>query len=152
MNRSLAKRDQILQRIQEERIASKSNFLIDVAVLRRLAKQREKIETEGKREKRDIISDFANYGSEVYAPLMRSGKKPEVVVPEMKSATLSNYFGIEAMETKLMKPNTTGTDTMTSSVSGFASPTSIRMTNSPPKTQRKVQQILKPYSIDLMCN
>ena len=64
----MAARDSVVEKIREER----------VAVLRKLAKERENVEK--KRHKRDIVEDYANFGSRVYAPLTREGRKVETLI------------------------------------------------------------------------
>ena len=59
--RKLQERDTVLQKIQKKKIKS----------LRKLTDKRNKVEN--KIEKRDIIADYANYGSTVYAPKARDG-------------------------------------------------------------------------------
>lgn len=59
--RKLQERDTVLQKIQKKKMKA----------LRKLAAKRTKVEN--KIEKRDIIADYANYASNVYAPRARDG-------------------------------------------------------------------------------
>ncbi len=59
--RKLQERDTVLQKIQKKKVKA----------LRKLAEKRNKVEN--KVEKRDIIADYANFGSSVYAPKARDG-------------------------------------------------------------------------------
>jgi hypothetical protein len=59
--RKLQERDTVLQKIQKKKMKA----------MRKLAAKRTKVEN--KIEKRDIIADYANYASNVYAPRARDG-------------------------------------------------------------------------------
>lgn len=59
--RKLQERDTVMQKIQKKKVKA----------LRKLADKRSKVEN--KVEKRDIIADYANFGSSVYAPKARDG-------------------------------------------------------------------------------
>lgn len=59
--RKLQERDTVLLKIQKKKMKA----------LRKLAAKRSKVEN--KIEKRDIIADYANYASNVYAPMARDG-------------------------------------------------------------------------------
>jgi hypothetical protein len=83
LNRSLASRDAVVEKIKEQRIA----------VLRKLAKERENVEK--KRSKRDIIDDYANFGSRVYAPLTREGRKVDtLILQDIKPPALGTTFNV----------------------------------------------------------
>lgn len=64
-------------------------------------KARKNVEIKGKR--RDIIEDYANFGSTVYAPITRDGlsldKKANKY--EVQPEALSSYLGIEEMSRSL---------------------------------------------------
>lgn len=49
--------------------------ILNFEVIRKLVKKRENVENVLKR--RDIIQDYADYGSEAYAPLTRHGNFPD---------------------------------------------------------------------------
>jgi len=64
-------------------------------------KARKNVEVKGK--KRDIIEDYANFGSTVYAPITRDGlsldKKANKY--EVQPEALSSYLGIEELSRSL---------------------------------------------------
>jgi len=64
-------------------------------------KARKNVEVKGK--KRDIIEDYANFGSTVYAPITRDGlsldKKANKY--EVQPEALSSYMGIEELSRSL---------------------------------------------------
>lgn len=64
-------------------------------------KARKNVEIKGK--KRDIIEDYANFGSTVYAPITRDGlsldKKANKY--EVQPEALSSYLGIEELSRSL---------------------------------------------------
>ena len=71
--------DQRIEFIRQQKMAGKEKVLTTiqqkrVKTIRRLADQRKAVE--GKKEKRDIISEYANSGSKAYAPLARDGLIP----------------------------------------------------------------------------
>lgn len=72
-----------------------------IKVLRKMYKARKNVEIKGKR--RDIIEDYANFGSTVYAPITRDGlsldKKANKY--EVQPEALSSYLGIEELSRSL---------------------------------------------------
>jgi len=87
MNRALESRDETLSKIQEKRIS----------VIRKLAKQREHVENV--KHKRDIIEDYANFGSRVYAPLPREGRKTDMLIlQDIKPPALESLETISSLE------------------------------------------------------
>lgn len=68
-------------------------FLFLTAMRKLLAKRRN---VEGKLERRDIIKDYSDYGSQTYAPLSRIGQFPERNSNRrvVKSHFLSTYQGL----------------------------------------------------------
>merc|ERR1719331_1444673 len=72
-----------------------------IKVLRKMYKARKNVEVKGK--KRDIIEDYANFGSTVYAPITRDGlsldKKANKY--EVQPEALSSYMGIEELSRSL---------------------------------------------------
>jgi len=72
-----------------------------IKVLRKMYKARKNVEIKGK--KRDIIEDYANFGSTVYAPITRDGlsldKKANKY--EVQPEALSSYQGIEELSKSL---------------------------------------------------
>lgn len=67
--------------------------LIPSAAIRKLMAKRRNVE--GKLERRDTVTDYCNYGSQVYAPLSRSGLLPDHHSESnvVKSRFLSTYQG-----------------------------------------------------------
>ncbi|PRP76947.1 hypothetical protein PROFUN_06225 [Planoprotostelium fungivorum] len=91
VNRSAQNRDQQLNLISNKRVQA----------TRKKIKDRDNVE--GKRAKRDIISDFANYNSEIYAPLTREGRRKEVLILEdIRPPTLKTTDGIASLETDVL--------------------------------------------------
>ncbi len=87
MNRALESRDSTIQRIQERRIS----------IIRKLAKQRDHVN--GVKEKRDIIDDFANFGSRVYAPLAREGRRADaMILQDIKPPSLETHQAVGDLE------------------------------------------------------
>ena len=84
-------KERVLAKIQRKRIK----------VLRKMYKARKNVEIKGK--KRDIIEDYANFGSTVYAPITRDGlsldKKANKY--EVQPEALSSYLGIEELSRSL---------------------------------------------------
>ena len=84
-------KERALAKIQRKRIK----------VLRKMYKARKNVEIKGK--KRDIIEDYANFGSTVYAPITRDGlsldKKANKY--EVQPEALSSYQGIEELSRSL---------------------------------------------------
>jgi len=84
-------KERALAKIQRKRIK----------VLRKMYKARKNVEIKGK--KRDIIEDYANFGSTVYAPITRDGlsldKKANKY--EVQPEALSSYLGIEELSRSL---------------------------------------------------
>lgn len=72
-----------------------------IKVLRKMYKARKNVEIKGK--KRDIIEDYHNYGSTVYAPITREGlsldKKANKY--EVQPEALSSYQGIQELSISL---------------------------------------------------
>ena len=72
-----------------------------IKVLRKMYKARKNVEIKGK--KRDIIEEYYNYGSTVYAPITREGlsldKKANKY--EVQPEALSSYQGIEELSRSL---------------------------------------------------
>merc|ERR1711957_303818 len=84
-------KERALAKIQRKRIK----------VLRKMYKARKNVEIKGK--KRDIIEDYANFGSTVYAPITRDGlsldKKANKY--EVQPEALSSYQGLRELHTLL---------------------------------------------------
>ena len=84
-------KERALAKIQRKRIK----------VLRKMYKARKNVEIKG--ERRDIIEDYANFGSTVYAPITRDGlsldKKANKY--EVQPEALSSYQGIEELSRSL---------------------------------------------------
>lgn len=89
--RKTENKEKALAKIQRKRIK----------VLRKMYKARKNVEVKGK--KRDIIEDYANFGSTVYAPITRDGlsldKKANKY--EVQPEALSSYIGIEELSRSL---------------------------------------------------
>jgi hypothetical protein len=72
-----------------------------IKVLRKMYKARKNVEIKG--HKRDIIEEYANFGSTVYAPITRDGlsldKKANKY--EVQPEALSSYAGIEELSRSL---------------------------------------------------
>lgn len=72
-----------------------------LSAIRKLTEKRRKVE--GKLERRDVINDFSNYGSQSYAPLTRVGifidRGSEQFV--VKSRHLNTYQGLMELEASL---------------------------------------------------
>ena len=62
--RRLEEKDQAITLVQQRRIKA----------LRKLSKQRKNVTPSGEKKTRDIIGEYASYGSKVYAPLTRHGQ------------------------------------------------------------------------------
>ena len=84
-------KEKALAKIQRKRIT----------VLRKMYKARKNVEIKGK--KRDIIEDYANFGSTVYAPITRDGlsldKKANKY--EVQPEALSSYNGLNELSRSL---------------------------------------------------
>ncbi|KAJ3033926.1 Cilia- and flagella-associated protein 91 [Rhizophlyctis rosea] len=103
--RKLQERDALLEKIQRKR----------VKLLRKLADKRAKVEQ--KIERRDIIADYANFSSKVYAPKARDGvffDKPDTTL-RLELEELDDYRGLTYLESTLptsaTAPNLTPPDT-----------------------------------------
>eukprot|EP00741_Cyanophora_paradoxa_P003327 tig00000692_g3233.t1 len=72
-----------------------------IKALRKLAKARRAIE--GKVQRRDVIQEYANYGSQVYAPITRKGQLPDrhAAKFEVDAPLLKTYEGLVALENSL---------------------------------------------------
>ncbi|KAJ3279411.1 Cilia- and flagella-associated protein 91, partial [Borealophlyctis nickersoniae] len=98
--RKLQERDAVLEKIQKKRIKA----------LRMLTDKRNKVEQ--KIERRDIIADYANYSSKVYAPKARDGvfQDKASTTLRVKLDELGNYQGLVELETtfpqSVLKANT----------------------------------------------
>ncbi|TPX69262.1 hypothetical protein SpCBS45565_g02536 [Spizellomyces sp. 'palustris'] len=89
--KKLMERDAALERIQRKRVKA----------LRKLTDKRNKVEP--KIHRRDIITDYANYGSAVYAPKPRDGvfyDKPSAAV-HVHVDDFEDYHGIQELEESL---------------------------------------------------
>jgi hypothetical protein len=87
-------KERALAKIQRKRIK----------VLRKMFKARKNVEIKGK--KRDIIEDYANFGSTVYAPITRDGLSLDKMANkyEVQPEALSSYQGIEELSRSLLAP------------------------------------------------
>merc|ERR1719271_1352771 len=92
-------RDRVLATTQRKR----------VQVLRKMFKERQKASAicENKPKKRDVIAEYADFTSTVYAPLRREGHIPDIKTAriEVQPADLSTYQGLVALE-KALPPST----------------------------------------------
>merc|ERR1719498_28858 len=92
-------RDRVLATTQRKR----------VQVLRKMFKERQKASAicESKPRKRDVIAEYADFTSTVYAPLRREGHIPETKTAriEVQPADLSTYQGLVNLE-KALPPST----------------------------------------------
>ncbi|KAJ3035765.1 Cilia- and flagella-associated protein 91, partial [Rhizophlyctis rosea] len=89
--RKLQERDALLEKIQRKR----------VKILRKLADKRAKVEQ--KIERRDIIADYANFSSNVYAPKARDGvffDKPDTTL-RFDLVELEDHRGLTYLESTL---------------------------------------------------
>jgi len=90
--KKMEEKDRAVAQIQRRRITA----------LRKLAKQR-KADELGKK-KRDIIMEYADYGSQVYAPITRKGQHPDKQARrnvEVTSADLATLGGLQNLESTL---------------------------------------------------
>jgi hypothetical protein len=90
------------QRTEEIRLKKTENKERALAkILRKMYKARKNVEIKGK--KRDIIEDYANFGSTVYAPITRDGlsldKKANKY--EVQPEALSTYVGLQELSRTL---------------------------------------------------
>lgn len=68
--------------------------------MRKIAKEREHVE--GKYKKRDIIEEYADFGSKVYAPLTRDGHRdPSYILEDVKPQSLETQTGIDDISKKV---------------------------------------------------
>merc|ERR1719316_902433 len=92
-------RDRVLATTQRKR----------VQVLRKMFKERQKASAicESKPRKRDVIAEYADFTSTVYAPLRREGHIPDIKTAriEVQPADLSTYQGLVNLE-KALPPST----------------------------------------------
>jgi hypothetical protein len=92
-------RDRVLATTQRKR----------VQVLRKMFKERQKASAicENKPKKRDVIAEYADFTSTVYAPLRREGHIPDTKTAriEVQPADLSTYQGLVQLE-KALPPST----------------------------------------------
>merc|ERR1719498_2295010 len=92
-------RDRVLATTQRKR----------VQVLRKMFKERQKASAicESKPRKRDVIAEYADFTSTVYAPLRREGHIPDTKTAriEVQPADLSTYQGLVQLE-KALPPST----------------------------------------------
>jgi len=95
----LTEKDKEISQIQRRRIKA----------LRKLSEARKNIE--GSNEVRDVVTDYADYGSEVYAPLTRNGKITQDKLAhqyETKPLQLETLAGLQALErsmpAKMLRP------------------------------------------------
>jgi hypothetical protein len=88
-------RDRVLATTQRKR----------VQVLRKMFKERQKASSfhDGKSRKRDVIAEYADFTSTVYAPLLREGNIPDTKTAriEVQPADLSSYAGLVQLEKSL---------------------------------------------------
>lgn len=72
-----------------------------IKALRKLNEKRKNVE--GKLQRRDIISDYANYGSQAYAPKTRLGQFLDISSEkyQVKSKHLDTYTGLVELESSL---------------------------------------------------
>ncbi len=86
--RKLQERDTVMQKIQKKKMKA----------LRKLAAKRTKVEN--KIEKRDIIADYANYASNVYAPRARDGPSYDKSTVELQVnfQQFDGYDGLMQLE------------------------------------------------------
>merc|ERR1719238_1753615 len=85
----LTEKDKGISQIQRRRIKA----------LRKLSEARKNVE--GAHEKRDIVTEYADYGSEVYAPLTRHGNITRDKLAhqyETKPLQLESLAGLQALE------------------------------------------------------
>lgn len=90
----LTEKDKALSAIQRRRIKA----------LRKLSDGRKAVDAEESRAKRDIVRDYADYSSSVYAPVTREGKVTQDKLShqyEIDPALLSGLQRIEALEASL---------------------------------------------------
>ncbi|XP_055072320.2 cilia- and flagella-associated protein 91 isoform X1 [Misgurnus anguillicaudatus] len=92
--------DQSFSQHQKEKEAQLKKIHNDYVVsMRKLLSKRKNVE--GKLERRDIIKDYSDYGSQTYAPLSRTGQLPERNSNVVKSHFLNTYQGLLELEAGL---------------------------------------------------
>eukprot|EP01116_Phalansterium_solitarium_P010319 TRINITY_DN2497_c0_g1_i3.p1 TRINITY_DN2497_c0_g1~~TRINITY_DN2497_c0_g1_i3.p1 ORF type:complete len:466 (+),score=109.61 TRINITY_DN2497_c0_g1_i3:133-1398(+) len=96
MQRAAEQRDVAWLKIQKRKLT----------LLRKLANDRENIE--GKRTRSDIIDDFANYSSKVYAPLQRDGNKKDqaLILQDIRPPMLDHVRELTALEASVKQTQT----------------------------------------------
>merc|ERR1719230_1438214 len=75
-----------------------------IKVLRKMFKERQRVEDQIRpKQKRDVIGQYADFTSKVYAPLMRDGHIPDsnTAKIEVQPADLSSYPGLMQLERSL---------------------------------------------------
>jgi cell fate (sporulation/competence/biofilm development) regulator YmcA (YheA/YmcA/DUF963 family) len=92
MERSMKRKEAALNKIEKKKVKA----------MRDQEKKRENVE--GKLRRHDIIEDFANYSSSLYAPKTREGRKKEAfILQDIKPPSLATLGGIESLEKRLAK-------------------------------------------------
>eukprot|EP00736_Rhodelphis_marinus_P005056 Rmarinus@m.3830 len=112
-----------IEHVRQMRMAEKERKLADIQkrrikILRKLTKKRAKAMSDPRQmRRRDIVRDYAQYSSKVYAPIMRDGISAlQFSKPEVRPYLLSSYDGIlelddwmppETMTAVIRKPKKT---------------------------------------------
>ena len=74
-----------------------------VKIIRNISKMKEKFQNNKGQRKRDIILDYASFGSKVYAPLTRDGHNPDrhPFKFELNSYSLTTFDGLSELESEI---------------------------------------------------
>ena len=74
-----------------------------VKIIRNISKMKEKFQNNKGERKRDIILDYASFGSKVYAPLTRDGHNPDrhPFKFELNSYSLTTFDGLSELESEI---------------------------------------------------
>jgi len=74
-----------------------------VKIIRNITKMKEKFQNNKGERKRDIITDYASFGSKVYAPLTRDGHNPDrhPFKFELNSYSLTTFDGLSELESEI---------------------------------------------------
>ncbi|CAJ1335719.1 unnamed protein product [Effrenium voratum] len=101
-NSQLGKIDRVRQRKEEERDRKLAACQrLRTKVLRKMQKERTKADAPG--QKRDVIAEYADFTSEVYAPLARHGHVPDYNTAkiEVQPSDLASFPGLVQLEASL---------------------------------------------------
>lgn len=115
-----AKRLEKIDRLKEKKDEEVEAAIIKsrkkrVKIIRNISKMKDKFTNAKNAQRRDIIMDYASFGSKVYAPLTRDGHNPDrhPFEFELNSYSLNTYDGLSEIESEVCSTQNTSLASLT---------------------------------------